>query len=70
MFSFPRIFQNIFPEKCTNFIDIGTGGGFPGIPLAIMRPELKGILVDSTGKKIDAVKEFIDKLKLGNVLAN
>ena len=57
------------PEKCTSFIDIGTGGGFPGIPLAIMRPELKGILVDSTGKKIEAVKEFIDKLKLSNVTA-
>lgn len=57
------------PEKCTNFIDIGTGGGFPGIPLAIMRPDLKGILVDSTGKKIESVKEFIDKLKLSNVTA-
>ena len=57
------------PEKCTNFLDIGTGGGFPGIPLAIVRPELKGVLVDSTTKKIDAVKEFIDKLKLGNVKA-
>jgi 16S rRNA (guanine527-N7)-methyltransferase len=55
------------PEKCTNFLDIGTGGGFPGIPLAIMRPEMKGVLVDSTGKKIDAVKEFVDKLKLSNV---
>ncbi|MFO7448119.1 MAG: 16S rRNA (guanine(527)-N(7))-methyltransferase RsmG [Ignavibacteriaceae bacterium] len=57
------------PEKCTNFLDIGTGGGFPGIPLAIMRPEMKGVLVDSTGKKIEAVSEFIDRLKLGNVTA-
>ncbi|SRR5690606_31625372 len=57
------------PEKCSNFLDIGTGGGFPGIPLAIMRPELKGVLVDSTSKKIDAVKEFIDRLKLGNITA-
>ncbi len=57
------------PEKCTNFIDIGTGGGFPGIPLAISRPELKGVLADSTGKKIDAVKEFLNKLKLSNVIA-
>ncbi len=57
------------PDKCTNFLDIGTGGGFPGIPLAIVRPELRGVLVDSTGKKIDAVTEFIDKLKLGNVKA-
>jgi 16S rRNA (guanine527-N7)-methyltransferase len=57
------------PEKISKFLDIGTGGGFPGIPLAIIRPELQGILVDSTNKKINAVKEFIDKLKLGNVIA-
>jgi len=58
------------PEnKITDFLDIGTGGGFPGIPLAILHPEMKGVLVDSTAKKINAVKEFIDKLKLGNVTA-
>lgn len=57
------------PEKVTRFLDIGTGGGFPGIPLAIMRPDLRGVLADSTGKKIDAVKEFIDKLKISNVIA-
>ena len=56
------------PEKCTRFIDIGTGGGFPGIPLAITRPELRGVLVDSTGKKIAAVKEFVNKLKISNVI--
>lgn len=57
------------PEKTTRFLDIGTGGGFPGIPLAIMRPELRGVLADSTGKKIIAVQEFINKLKLSNVVA-
>ncbi len=57
------------PEKVTKFLDIGTGGGFPGIPLAIMRPELRGVLADSTGKKIEAVKDFINKLKLSNVTA-
>lgn len=57
------------PEKTSHFLDIGTGGGFPGIPLAIMRPEIQGVLADSTNKKINAVKEFIDKLKLGNVIA-
>jgi len=60
------IFKYI-PEKCNRFIDIGTGGGFPGIPLAIMRPDLQGVLIDSTGKKISAVEEFIDKLMLNNV---
>ncbi len=57
------------PEKSTKFLDIGTGGGFPGIPIAIMRPDLRGVLADSTGKKIGAVQEFIDKLKLSNVVA-
>ncbi len=57
------------PEKSTRFLDIGTGGGFPGIALAIMRPDLRGVLVDSTSKKISAVQEFIDKLKLSNVIA-
>jgi 16S rRNA (guanine527-N7)-methyltransferase len=57
------------PEKVTKFLDIGTGGGFPGIPIAIMRPDLRGILVDSTQKKVEAVKEFIDKLKLSNLVA-
>ncbi len=61
--------SKFIPDKVNYFLDIGTGGGFPGIPLAITRPELKGVLVDSTKKKIDAVKEFIDKLKLGNVVA-
>ena len=55
------------PEKCSHFLDIGTGGGFPGIPLSIMRPETRGVLVDSTKKKADAVQEFVNKLKLGNV---
>jgi 16S rRNA (guanine527-N7)-methyltransferase len=57
------------PDKISKFLDVGTGGGFPGIPLAIMRPDLRGVLVDSTGKKVDAVNEFIDKLKLSNVIA-
>lgn len=61
--------SEFIPPRVTKFLDIGTGGGFPGIPLAITRPTLRGVLVDSTGKKIDAVKEFISKLKLNNVVA-
>lgn len=57
------------PERCHRFLDIGTGGGLPGIPLAIMRPDMKGVLVDSIGKKIDAVDSFLDKLMLKNVTA-
>jgi len=54
------------PEKVSSFLDIGTGGGLPGIPLGIMNSSLKGVLVDSTAKKIKAVDEFIQKLKMGN----
>lgn len=57
------------PNTATNFLDIGTGGGFPGIPIAITKPLMKGVLVDSTGKKISAVKEFVQNLKLSNVIA-
>ena len=57
------------PERCTHFLDIGTGGGFPGIPVSIMRPEMRGVLVDSIKKKMDAVGEFINKLKINNVKA-
>ncbi|MDL2262370.1 16S rRNA (guanine(527)-N(7))-methyltransferase RsmG [Bacteroidales bacterium OttesenSCG-928-I21] len=50
-------------------IDIGTGGGFPGIPLAIMFPNVKFDLVDSIGKKIVAVESIINELQLKNVTA-
>ena len=42
---------------------------FQEFRLAIMRPDLRGVLVDSIGKKIDAVNDFIDNLKLSNVVA-
>ncbi|MCX7874915.1 MAG: 16S rRNA (guanine(527)-N(7))-methyltransferase RsmG [Melioribacteraceae bacterium] len=60
--------SEFLPAKVSRFLDIGTGGGFPGIPLAITRPILRGVLVDSTSKKIDAVKDFVNKLKLNNVV--
>ncbi len=63
------LISNYVPQGCRRFLDIGTGGGLPGIPFAIINTMLRGVLVDSTQKKIDAVKEFIDKLKLGNVTA-
>lgn len=48
-------------------IDIGTGGGFPGIPLAIYFPEVQFHLVDSTGKKVKVVEAVKDSLELKNV---
>ncbi len=53
----------------TKVLDIGTGGGFPGIPLAILFPETHFHLVDSIGKKITVVKEVAKALKLTNVEA-
>lgn len=53
----------------TKILDIGTGGGFPGIPLAILFPEVHFHLVDSIGKKINVVKEVTKALKLSNVEA-
>ena len=53
----------------SSVLDIGTGGGFPGIPLAILFPETKFYLVDSIGKKIKVVKEVVDALGLKNVKA-
>lgn len=55
------------PERATSFLDIGTGGGLPGIPFGIMRPDLKGVVVDSIAKKTKAVSEFVEKLMLRNV---
>ncbi|HYI77322.1 MAG TPA: 16S rRNA (guanine(527)-N(7))-methyltransferase RsmG [Chryseolinea sp.] len=50
-------------------LDVGTGGGFPGIPLAILFPEVQFHLVDSIGKKITVVKNVADALGLKNVTA-
>jgi 16S rRNA (guanine527-N7)-methyltransferase len=50
-------------------LDVGTGGGFPGIPLAILYPESHFTLVDAIGKKVRVVQEVIDGLKLSNVVA-
>lgn len=53
----------------TEVVDLGTGGGFPGIPLAIFYPEVRFHLVDSIGKKIKVVQAVSEALGLKNVTA-
>ncbi len=56
-------------DKGARVVDIGTGGGFPGIPLAIFFPEVEFVLSDSIGKKIKVVQEVADAIGLKNVTA-
>ena len=57
-----------FPDNA-RVLDVGTGGGFPGIPLAILFPQVRFHLVDSIGKKITVVREVANSLQLTNVQA-
>lgn len=57
-----------FAKGC-RVMDVGTGGGFPGIPLAILFPEAHFFLVDSIRKKIMVIRSITESLKLGNVKA-
>ena len=52
----------------TTILDVGTGGGFPGIPLAILFPECQFVLIDSIGKKIKVASEVANALGLTNVV--
>lgn len=56
-FNFPRGVE---------IIDVGTGGGFPGIPLSIMLPEIQFTLIDSIKKKTEVLKNIVEELKLSN----
>ena len=53
--------------KGDNFIDVGTGPGLPGIPLAILYPNKKFVLLDSLGKRITFLRQVVFQLKLENV---
>jgi 16S rRNA (guanine527-N7)-methyltransferase len=58
---------SVFAELHGRVADMGTGGGFPGIPLAITHPDAKFTLIDSVAKKLKCVDEFAHKLGLKNV---
>ena len=70
-----HVLHSLAIAKCIQFhdgtqiLDVGTGGGFPGIPLAIMFPNCQFTLVDSIGKKIKVVQEVVKALRLSNVTA-
>jgi len=53
----------------SRILDVGTGGGFPGIPLAILFPECQFVLIDSKQKRIEVVKTIAEELGLKNVIA-
>lgn len=63
--SLTLLFKIQFPPNA-NILDLGTGGGFPGIPLAIMLPDSSFVLLDATNKKITAVQSMIESLGLSN----
>lgn len=58
---------NFFDLKNKTLIDIGSGAGFPGIPLAIVEPSLKVTLLEATGKRVTFLKEVVKELNLKNV---
>ena len=56
-------------QSSSRILDVGTGGGFPGLPLAVLHPESQFVLCDSIGKKIKVVQAAIDATALKNVKA-
>lgn len=55
-------------EKSKNMIDVGTGAGFPGLPLKIMIPDIKLVLLDSLKKRTEFLQKVVEDLQLDNVL--
>ncbi|MBR2208803.1 MAG: 16S rRNA (guanine(527)-N(7))-methyltransferase RsmG [Synergistaceae bacterium] len=55
------------PEKSGKIIDVGSGGGLPGVVWAVYRPDLDIILIDSVNKKCEAVREIIQELEIKNI---
>lgn len=64
----PLAAEGLFPRGAT-LIDVGSGAGFPGLPLAIARPDLNVLLLDSLGKRVTFLREVIAALALPNARA-
>ena len=58
------VIDALAPRRC---LDLGSGGGVPGIPLALARPDVAWTLVDSVGKKVEAMSSFVASLRVANV---
>ena len=58
------LFSAVIPEENAKILDLGTGAGFPGIPLLIARPDIRLTMVDSTAKKLRYVADTVEKLGL------
>jgi 16S rRNA (guanine527-N7)-methyltransferase len=59
--------DEMMQNPTARIVDVGTGGGFPGVPLAIIYPESEFLLVDSVGKKLKAIEEMAKELGLNNI---
>lgn len=57
------------PKEATTLLDVGSGGGFPALPIAVMRPDLEVVAVDSVRKKTDYITKAAAHLKIGNLSA-
>ncbi|MEK6264550.1 MAG: 16S rRNA (guanine(527)-N(7))-methyltransferase RsmG, partial [Clostridium sp.] len=62
-----KVFKFDGLKDAKSVIDIGTGGGFPGIPMKIMKPEINIVLLDSLNKRIKFLNEVIKDLQLKNI---
>ncbi len=61
------VIKSLNMDKEDSVIDVGTGAGFPGIPIKVMFPHIKLVLVDSVSKKLDFIKEAANQMGLSNV---
>lgn len=60
---------HVYDEPHTCLLDIGSGAGFPGLPLKIMRPNWQVVLVEATGKKVTFLRHIIETLQLQDIVA-
>lgn len=62
-----KIFKFLPLKEAKSIIDIGTGAGFPGIPIKIIKPDINVVLLDSLNKRINFLNEVINKIELKNI---